>query len=185
MIYDLPRALTFGGRDWAINTDFRDVLVILLAFEDPDLDEQQKAYVCLHNLYVDDWEIPREQVQAAFEAALGFIDHGSRDDRPGPRTMDWEQDAALIFPAVNRVAGCEVRALPYCHWWTFCGWFMEIKDSTAATVFGLRSKKARGKKLEKWEKEYWQQNLNTCRLRPKKTTAEQEEEDYFKKLLGG
>ena len=114
MIYDLPRALTFGGREWAINTDFRDVLVILLAFEDPDLDEQQKAYVCIHNLYVDDGEIPREQIQAAFEAALGFIDHGSGDDRPGPRTMDWEQDAALIFPAVNRVAGCEVRALPYC-----------------------------------------------------------------------
>lgn len=185
MIYELPTALTFGGREWAINTDFRDVLVILLAFEDPDLDEQQKAYVCLHNLYVDDGEIPREQVQAAFEAALGFIDHGSRDDRPGPRTMDWEQDAALIFPAVNRVAGCEVRALPYCHWWTFCGWFMEIRDSTAATVFSLRSKKARGKKLEKWEKEYWAQNLATCKLKPRRTAAEREAEDYYKKVLGG
>lgn len=183
MIFDLPEALAFGGREWAICPDFRDVLVILLAFEDPDLDEQQKAFVCLNNLYVD--PVPPELAKDAFEAALAFIDCGREEGQPGPRTMDWEQDAALIFPAVNRAAGCEVRALPYCHWWTFCGWFMEIKDSTAATVFALRSKKARGKKLEKWEKEYWQQNLETCLLRAKRTTAEREEEDYFRKLLGG
>jgi len=185
MIYDLPRKLAFGGRDWAIRTDFREVLKILCAFEDPDLDEAQKAYVCLHNLYVEYGAIPREQLQAAFDAALAFIDRGGGEDRPGPRVMDWEQDAALIFPAVNRAAGCEVRALEYCHWWTFCGWFMEIRDSTAATVFALRAKKARGKKLEKWEQEYWRQNIGICRQKRRLTAAEKEEEARMKALIGG
>ena len=94
--------------------------------------------------------MPRGDLQAAFDAAVAFIDHGSvNDGRPSPRTMDWTQDANLIFPAVNKVAGLEVRGVEYMHWWTFMGYFMEIKDTTYAAILGLRGKKAKGKKLEK------------------------------------
>ena len=87
---------------------------------------------------------------------MAVIDHGSVDNgRPSPRTMDWTQDANLIFPAVNKAAGFEVRGVDYMHWWTFMGYFMEIRDTTYATILGLRGKKARGKKLEKDEKELY------------------------------
>lgn len=185
MIFDLPVTLEFGGRSWAINTDFRDVLRTLTAFEDPNLTDQEKAYICLHNTYPDLPEIPRDQLQAAFDAAIAFIDNGKGSDGPQPRTMDWTQDAQLIFPAVNRTAGFEVRAAEYLHWWTFLGYFMEIKDSTYATVLGLRSKKAHGKKLEKDEKEYWRNNRSICELRTKYTDEELEEQERLKKLLGG
>ena len=36
MRFDLPRALAVGGRDWAIRADFREVLNILDAFDDPE-----------------------------------------------------------------------------------------------------------------------------------------------------
>ena len=78
MIYDLPRAVEFGGREWAINTDYRDVLNILEAFEDPNLTDEEKAFVCLYCLYEDFEEIPRDDAAAAYEAAIGFIDHGDR-----------------------------------------------------------------------------------------------------------
>ena len=71
------------------------------------------------------------------------------------------------------------------HWWTFLGLFMEInKDTTASTVFALRQKKARGKKLEKWEKEYWEQNKALCQLRPRLTDEEKAEKERLNAILG-
>lgn len=185
MIYDLPRAVEFGGRKWTIRTDFRDVLTILVAFDDPNLSDAEKAYVCLHNLYRDFDKIPGELAQAAYDAAVRFIDRGETPGKPGPRTMDWTQDAPLIFPAVNSVAGCEVRAKKYLHWWTFCGYFMEIRESTAATVLSLRQKKAKRKKLEKWEKDFIRENKEIFILRPRLTDAEKAEKEKLNALLGG
>lgn len=186
MIYDLPTSVEFGGREWAINTDFRDILNVLIAFDDPELTDAEKGYVCLYNFYVDYDEIPREQMQAAYDAAIEFIDHGHPDDKkPTKKTMDWEQDASLIFPAINHVAGYEVRSADYIHWWTFMGYFMEIKDSTYSTVLSLRQKKARGKKLEKYEQEYWRNNKGICELRTKETDEDKAEKERLKQLLGG
>ena len=184
MIYDLPRAVEFGGREWAINTDFRDVLNILEAFEDPNLTDQEKAFVCLYCLYADFEEIPRDDAAAAYDAAIRFIDHGSGETHDGPRSMDWTQDAPLIFPAVNRAAGFEVRAVDYMHWWTFVGLFMEIRESVFATVLNLRQKKNRGKKLEKHEKEFWDENKGICVLKARLTDEEIAEKDALEKLLG-
>jgi hypothetical protein len=186
MIFDLPTALEVGGREWPINSDYRDVLRTLTAFEDPDVTEEEKAYICLHNTYPDLEDIPKEDLQAAFDAAVAFIDHGNADDgRPSPRTMDWAQDANLIFPAVNRVAGFEVRAVDYLHWWTFLGYFMEIRNTTYATILGLRGKKARGKKLEKDEKEFWNHNRGLCELKTRYTEEELEEQARLKAIIGG
>ena len=186
MIFDLPTALEFGGREWPIETDYRQILRILMAFEDPDLTDDEKAALCLFNLYPDLDEIPQDQIQAAFNAAIEFIDAGqSNSGRGGPRTMDWQQDAALIFPAVNRAAGFEVRGVEYMHWWTFVGFFMEIKDTVYATVLNLRQKRARGKKLEKEEREYWDRNKAICELRTRYTSDELAEQERLKKIIGG
>ena len=123
--------------------------------------------------------------QAFQDAAVAFIDHGSVDSgRPSPRTMDWSQDANLIFPAVNRVAGFEVRGVAYMHWWTFMGYFMEIRDTTYATILGLRGKKARGKKLEKDEREFWNHNRGICELKKRYTEEELAEQERLKAILG-
>ena len=185
MIFDLPTALEFGGQEWAINTDYRDVLRTLTAFEDPNLTEEEKAYICLHNTYPELAEIPGVLMQAAFDAAIDFIDYGSQDDGPSPRTMDWTQDAPLIFPAVNKAAGFEVRSAEYIHWWTFIGYFLEIKNSTYATVLSLRGKRARGKKLEKDEKEFWKINQGICELKTRYTDEELEEQERLKRIIGG
>lgn len=186
MIFDLPTALEFGGRMWDINTDYRDVLRTLTAFEDPNLTDGEKAYICLHNTYPKLKEIPPELTQAAFDAAVGFIDNGRRDGGPSPRTMDWAQDAALIFPAVNRAAGFEVRSAKYIHWWTFMGYFMEIKDSAYATVLGLRHKKygKHKKKLDKNEQEFWNNNRAVCELKHKYSDDELEEQARLESMLG-
>ncbi len=185
MRFALPRALAVGEREWAIRADYREVLNILAAFEDPELTEAEKAYICLNNLYEDFPAMPQADYPEAFRAAVAFIDHGATEERGGARTMDWEQDAPLLFPAVNRVAGYEVRDVAFLHWWTFLGLFMEIRDSVYATVLALRQKKARGEKLEKWEQEFWRRNAGICRLRPRLSEAELAEKRRLEAALGG
>lgn len=186
MIYDLPTSLSFGDRDWEINTDYRVILNILTAFEDVELTDAEKSYVCLYNLYVDYEHIPRNLLQAAYDAAIAFIDVGQHDDKKNTRkTMDWVQDAPLIFPAVNRVAGFEVRSADYIHWWTFMGYFMEIKDSTYSTVLSLRQKKwVHNKKLEKHEQEYWKNNRAICEFKRKETEEDKAKKAELEAILG-
>ncbi len=186
MVWELPTRLEVGGREYEIRTDFRDILRILCAFEDPDLTDKEKNVVCLQVLYVDADSIPAEHYGEALEAARSFIDHGTEPNPGSAKTMDWEQDAHLIFPAVNAAAGTEVRQEEYLHWWTFLGFFMSIdRKSTYATVLGLRAKKAKGKKLEKWERDFWSSNQNICKLKKKLSREEVEERDRLNALING
>ena len=185
MQFNLPSSVEFGGKQWPIRTDYRGVLRVLAAFEDPDLTDGEKVYVCLKNLYPAFEAIPPRLWQEAFDAAARFIDGpGGVVSGGGYRTMDWEQDAPLIFPAVNRVAGFEVRTAKRLHWWTFLGYFMEIRDSTYATVLALRQKRARGQKLEKEEAEFWRQNAGICELRKRLSAAEIAEKERLEGMLG-
>ena len=70
------------------------------------------------------------------------------------KTIDWEKDSQLISSAINKVAGQEIRAVPYIHWWTFMGYFSAIGESPLSTVLSIRNKLVKGKKLEKWEREF-------------------------------
>lgn len=184
MLYDLPRALEVNGREWEIRSDFRDVLTIVSAFDDPNLEAQEKAFVCLKILYVDFEDMPETEYNEAFQAAMDFIDYNKGDERRNVKTMDWEQDAPLLFPAINHVAGYEVRSTQYLHWWSFMGMFMEINDGVYATVLSLRSKKANHKKLEKWEQEWWQKNVSICKIKPRYSDAEKAEQERLKAILG-
>ena len=47
MIGTLPRSLEVNGKFYRIRSDFRDVLKIVIAFGDPDLEDKEKAYICL------------------------------------------------------------------------------------------------------------------------------------------
>ena len=185
--WELPESLTIAGREYEIRTDFRDVLRILLSFHDPDLGEDEKVYVCLFILFVDFEALSADDYEEAFQAAAHFIDCG-RDwqDSPkkSPRVMDWEQDRSILFPAINKAAGTEVRTVPYMHWWTFMGYYMEISDGIFSIILSLRQKRIKGKKLEKWEQEFWQQNKDICVLKKKISQEEQEKRDKLNALLG-
>lgn len=185
MIGRLPRSLDVNGTEYRIRTDYRDILNVLVAFADPELSSGEKIYVCLVVLYEDFENIPPEDYEEAYKQASSFIDCGREpDEKQSPRVMDWEQDEQLIFPAINKVAGMEVRSCDYVHWWTFMGWFLEISEGTFSQVISLRQKKAKGKKLEKWEQQFWSDNKKICTLRPKLTEEEQAAKDRLNALLG-
>ena len=180
----LPHSVMVNGVSRAIRTHFRDILNIIAAFNDPELEKEEKVYVTLVVLYKDFDGLPEEDYEAAFKAAMEFIDHGIKDDSKSPRVMDWDQDESIMFPAINKVAGFETRSGRYIHWWTFKGYYMEISEGVFSNVISLRMKKAKGKPLEKWEREYWNANKSICVLKPRLTAAEQAEKDRLEALLG-
>lgn len=185
MIGQLPESLLVSGMKYSIRTDFRDVLKIIEAFNDPELEPGEKVYVCLVDLFEDFDAIPQIDYEAAYRAAIRFIDCGMEPDmKASPRTMDWEQDESILFPAINKVAGMETRSAAYIHWWTFMGYFMEISDGVFSHVLSLRQKKAKGKKLEKWEQEFWQTNKDICVLRPRLSEEEKAARERLNAMLG-
>ena len=82
--------------------------------------------------------------------------------------MDWEQDYNLIISAVNTRANVlDVRELPFMHWWTFLGYFSDRGECQFSSVTCIREKIAKGKKLEKWERELLLENREIIVLQDK------------------
>lgn len=192
--WKLPVSLEANGQEYAIRTDYRVILDILSAMNDPDILEpgmtqeeqnQEKIMTMLQILYEDFDSIPPKDWREAAEKASEFIDCGIQNDgKPKPRTMDWEQDASIIVPAVNKVYRDDVRSIKYMHWWTFFGLYMEIGESTFSTVVNIREKKRKGKKLEKWEQEYYKNNKSIIDLKAKSTERSEEEKSELRELFG-
>ena len=188
-IWSFPTSLNIGGVEYEIRTDYRVILDLLMALNDPELsdsDKKMSAYMqsrVILEIMFSDWDsIPQEYIQEALDKVSEFIDMGIGDDSKKPKTMDWEQDAPIIIPSINKVLNREKRAEKYMHWWTFLGAYMEIGEGLFSNVIHIRQKKAKGKKLEKWEQEFYKENKSLIDFQHKEKRSNEEKEmlrDYF------
>lgn len=184
--YKLPTSLTIGEVVYPINYGWQTAVEILMDFNNPEYSHAVKVASMLRKLFPGWMTIPGEHIQEAIEKASVFLDCGkTSEDRNRPRIMDWEQDADIIIPAVNRVAGVEVRLNPNIHWWTFFGWYMSIGEGLFSSVLRIRGKKAKGKKLEKWEEEFYRENRNIIDLHSAETEEVRKEKENIRKWLNG
>lgn len=173
MYFNLPKTVNVAGREMNIRWEYRDVLTILAAASDPDLSAQDKALAALAIFYEDADAIPPEAVQEALERVTWFIDGGAEaPKRGGPRLMDWEQDFPWIVAPVNRVLGRDIREETPLHWWSFLAAYYEIGDCTFAQIVRIRDAQARGKKLDKAEREWARRNGDLIRLRSRYAEAD-------------
>ena len=185
--WKLPDTLEVAGNVYHIRTDFRDVLTILSALGDPDLPDNAKAEVMLMILFEDADSIPEKDLEEAIGKGMKFINHVPDNGKSGtnePPLMDWDQDADMIIPAINKVAGIgDVRSLPYLHWWTFLGYYMEIGEGLFSNVLNIRYKRAHGKKLEKWERQFEKDNIGLIKIRKRLSDDEKERLDEERRAL--
>lgn len=182
MITTLPKALKLAdGKEYPIRCDFRAVLDLFEALNDPDTTPQERGLYLLTILYEDFESIPMGLWEDAVKKGLWFLNGGEpQPPNKAPKLMDWDQDFAIIIPAINRVAGTEVRNLPALHWWTFLGYYHEIGgDCTFAQVVHIRDK-LRRRKLEKTEREYYERNRHLVDL---KQTLTADEKNFLATLL--
>lgn len=182
-VYDLPTSLTIGGVGYPIRYGWRAAVDVLDAFSDPKMDEEAKVLYMLMVMYPTLKDIPEERIPEACEQAAAFIDCGQREDSKKPKLIDWRQDAPIIIAEINNVAKREIRLDPDIHWWTVFGWFMSIGDGRLASVLYIRQKKARHKKLEKWEQEFYNENKHLVDFTTPETEEIRREKDSILKYL--
>lgn len=192
MIGALPDTLTVDGIDCPIRTDFRNILQVFEAFSDPELTQEEKWIVAIYLVFeafscAEDVILAAQEgfnIQEAVEQISWFVTAGAPEremlDKP---TYSWQKDEQIIFSAVNKVAGVETRALEYLHWWTFLGYFNEVGEGTFSFVVGIRNKLNRGKKLEKYEKDFLAHNKELVKLERPKTKEELEQEAEYRALM--
>ena len=182
-VYDLPTSLTIGGVGYPIRYGWRAVVDVLDAFSDPEMDEEAKVLYMLMVMYPTLKDIPERLIPEACEKAAAFIDCGQKEDGNKPKLIDWRQDASIIISEINNVAKREIRLDPNIHWWTVFSWFMSIGDGRLASVLHIRQKKARHKKLEKWEQEFYNENKHIVDFSIPETEEIRMEKDSILKFL--
>lgn len=189
MDYGLPTSVTIDSRDFPIRYDFRVIMDIFEAINDPDMDNQERVIAVLTMFYPDYENLPdyEEAVKRLFWFINGGEEVAERSKRP--KLVDWQQDYRLIIAPVNRVLGQESRSIHYdaktntggLHWWTFLAAYQEIGDCLFAQVVRIRSKRNKGKKLDKAEQEFYRKNRDIIDI---KTRYSKDEEAFFAQWLG-
>ena len=186
MTYELPKSVSIRGKKLDIRSDFRAVLDIIAALNDPELSEQEKLAAAIEIFFINPEDIPHDGGQEAANAVMWFISGGTEDTgcKTARKVMDWEQDLSYIIAPVNRVLGCEIRERDYLHWWTFLSAYYEIGECVFSNIVSLRIKKSKGKKLETWEKDFYRENKSMIDLKERVSSAQLEKEhDIIEKIF--
>ena len=161
--------------------DYRVVLDVICVLNDNDLTVEEKIYCSLLLFYE---ELTRKNIRHCSHLKLlqkemfRIINNGEEEEQIGdnkPILMSWEHDFSILAPQINKVLKAEIRNPDaYFHWYTFLGGYFGIKpeNNTWATVVSIRSKRAKGQKLEKHEIEFYRENRKMVDL-PQQITAEE------------
>ena len=164
--YTLPTSIIVNDEPFGISEkgDFRMVLSLFNIISNVELSPKERIFASLIRFYgfedFDDLMTHNEVLQELTDQMMWFLDCGQQYDnaKNSPRLIDWDKDSNLICSAINVVAGKEIRAESYLHWWTFVSYYMGIGECALSTIVGIRYKKAKNKKLEKHEKEFMREN---------------------------
>ncbi len=178
--WGLPTALDVAGQTFAVRSDFRAVLDALAALNDTALPEQARCLAFLQIFYPDWQHLP--DANEALQQAMVFVNLGQPVPASlphKPALVHWDTDVQLIAPAVDKVLGYSCRRCAYLHWWDFIGAFQNIGEGLFASVVNIRSKRLRGQKLDKAEREFARENADLIGSTSHLSTAE---EEFFKRL---
>lgn len=175
MNWSLPDSVDVAGVNYGIRTDYRCILDIISDLSNPEADGQERALIVLIGLYPDFSAIPSEHYKEAVDKGMQFINcDSSGAPHKSSKLVDWEQDYHLIIAPINRVLGQEVRAVEYMHWWTWLAAYNEIGDCTFAQVVRIRDRLARGKQLDKSDREWYRKNQELVDFKNKYTSAQKD-----------
>ena len=189
-MYEIPTKIFIEGEEFPIrnNGDYRMVLDCFKALQDAELNPKERVFCSLLIFYeninsiADINKFP--DLEVAVKEMYNFFNCGkdqSVGKRMKHRLIDWDKDSQMICSAINKVANKEVRAEPYIHWWTFMGYYSAVGESLLSTVLSIRDKLSRGKKLEKYEREFKNENPEYF-VWNARTTDDEEADRLFNEL---
>ena len=174
MNYYLPKSVYICEKEYKIRSDYRAILDICSALSDPDLTDNERAEAVLTIFYPDFDEIPQSDYQEAIHKCFWFLRGGEEERQTNQQQLvSWEQDFGLICPPISRIIGRDIRGMEYLHWWSYLAAYMEIGDCLFAQVVSIRAKKAKGKSLDKQDREFYRHNRDLIDIKKPLTESEQ------------
>ena len=179
-LWSLPSSAVLDGGEYPHRTDFREILKLMGVLSDERRPARMRWLVALAYFYLR--PVPPELEEQAMGYLSEFLTCG-REERPGPRLLDWQTDAAEIIDGVNAAAGQEVRSLAHLHWWSFLSWFHSIREGSLSMLVSLRRKLSRGEKLEPYEQDYYRRNRDKVRMTAPPTPEEEADKRRLEEML--
>lgn len=189
-MYSIPTSVDIDGKKFTIrnNGDYRVILDCFSALNDAELSKQERLLASLIIFY-EDLNSTEDigmlgDVEQAVKEMYKFFNCGSTNDYGKTsvhKVIDWELDEQMICSAINKVANQEIRVQPYIHWWTFMGYYTAIGNCPLSYVVEIRDKIIKGKKLDKDEREF--RNNNPQLFAWKSKTVEETEADKLVREL--
>ncbi len=178
--WSLPKTAVIGGEEYQINTDFRDMLEIIDTLTSGNSPIQIRWEIAVRLFY--DRPIPLEYHIDAIKVMIDFMNYGEKQgSKKDGKLIDWTLDATTIIGDVNKVAGFDVRSVPYIHWWTFLSFFNGIGEGQLSTLVSIRWKLLKRKKLENWEQEFYMEHKAQVDFRSDDEVKKVQ--DYFNKWI--
>lgn len=152
----LPKKIRVNKNVYDINYDYRTIIKILIALEDKELTESEKAYVLLHNLYKTD--ILDEDIEVALKKGVKFIDGGEEiasTQINEKRVYSFTKDNKYIFGGISQTHNIDLSEKSNMHWWVFLSLFMDMSPNCTFGELVYYRKRKNENKLTKEEKEQY------------------------------
>ena len=173
-LWKLPTTADLGGKRFGIRYTWRDALAVMAILEEEG-PVWQRWFRAIDRFFVE--RVPDELLAEAAKFLEHFLTAG-QVCQPGPKRMDWQQDAMEIISDINRVAGREVRETDV-HWWTFLSWFHAIGEGQLSSLVALLCKLARGEKLTEAERAFYAADPQKVRLQ---TSSDPQKQKLLERL---
>lgn len=177
-----PTKIKVSNKILNINSDFRNCIKIIEAFEDEELLDEEKILILIKRLYIDN--IDSTDLQEAYIKGIKFLDLGeeNKDVKEHKRIYSFEKDNNYIYTGIRQSHNIDLNNIEYLHWWNFVYLFMDIgEDCMFNQLVYYRKRKNEGK-LTKEEKKLY---LSMRKILDLDYVEESEEDDEFMKKLGG
>lgn len=140
-------------KGWLIRTDYRIAMQIALALDDPDLSDNDRAWVSLSLLYGNG--IP--PVDIALEGLTWFMRCGDEREieSSGRRLMWWDFDASRLYSSFRQTYGIELHKVKL-HWFEFAAMLDSLREDSALAhavqIRGTDTSKMKGKEKHEYER---------------------------------
>ncbi len=188
MIKKPPTKAILQNKEYALRNEgnWYEAYRIVCLMNDENLSQNQKWIGSIIILFPDYEAVfeSAERYREACEFIKYFIDRGKEEKNSDSGTeiyISLLQDIEMIVESLNVAKDRDVR-LSYMHWWTFLGDLYNHEPSgTFKTVLEIRYKLKHNKKLEAWERAFYQNNRSLVDL---EKTLNSNEAKFLDNILG-
>ena len=176
-----PTKIKVNNKILKINSDFRNCIKIIQAFEDDDLFDEEKYLILIKTLYID--EVDTEDIEEAIIKGIEFLDLGEEnndnDSSTSKRLYSFIKDDNYIDTGSRQSHNIDLNSIEYLHWWNFVYLFLDIgQDCMFNQLIYYRQRKNEGK-LTKDEKKVY---MSMRKILDLDYDAADDDDEFMKKL---